>query len=523
MGDNAAWGKVVTKAREGAPDALDAVGHHGEPTTHPVCKEVLSAISPGGTKGAELQKRFAAPPFGWPKDAVSGAIFTLLAAGNIRAAQDGKDLAGPKELLPTQIGKVTLYKEDDPPSVGQRLAVKGLLATAGIAYEAGQEGAALSALLQRLKDLASRAGGPPPLPESPDTDHVDALMALGGNQRFRAVADDHDRLSSDLESWRAADQQREKREREWHDLQRLLRHADGLPIAEKVAPASAAIRDGRQLLDDPDPLAPLLAELAAALRDEATRRAVELATAQHEAVAELEVWEDWHKLDTADRDAIVADAKLIAAEPPDVSSEAKLLEALDATPLTRVDRPPQPRGQPPGPSPPASRQATRTCERRRHRAIGHHQERRRSQRLRRGAARSRAAPPRCQEDRNHLRLDVRALPLHCASSSRRRCWLRGVPPRARLAPRSTGWACLSIDGLSTLTQTSPYCATAFARSGASSGGDRELLVAECAYEQWHRLLFARFLAENSLLLHPRVQGAGDARRLRGARRRARRA
>ncbi|MFX1818452.1 hypothetical protein PV768_01535 [Pseudarthrobacter sp. CC4] len=34
------------------------------------------------------------------------------------------------------------------------------------------------------------------------------------------------------------------------------------------------------------------------------------------------------------------------------------------------------------------------------------------------------------------------------------------------------------------------------------GSDAELLVAECAYEQWHRLLFARFLAENNLLLHP---------------------
>lgn len=34
------------------------------------------------------------------------------------------------------------------------------------------------------------------------------------------------------------------------------------------------------------------------------------------------------------------------------------------------------------------------------------------------------------------------------------------------------------------------------------GSGRELLVAECAYEQWHRLLFARFLAENNLLLHP---------------------
>jgi hypothetical protein len=38
-------------------------------------------------------------------------------------------------------------------------------------------------------------------------------------------------------------------------------------------------------------------------------------------------------------------------------------------------------------------------------------------------------------------------------------------------------------------------------------GDRELLIAECAYEQWHRLLFARFLAENDLLLHPEYRAA----------------
>ena len=35
----------------------------------------------------------------------------------------------------------------------------------------------------------------------------------------------------------------------------------------------------------------------------------------------------------------------------------------------------------------------------------------------------------------------------------------------------------------------------------------DVLVAECAYEQWHRMLFARFLAENDLLIHP-----GSARR-----------
>jgi len=35
-------------------------------------------------------------------------------------------------------------------------------------------------------------------------------------------------------------------------------------------------------------------------------------------------------------------------------------------------------------------------------------------------------------------------------------------------------------------------------------GEQEIehLVAECAYEHWHRMLFARFLAENRLLIHP---------------------
>lgn len=40
------------------------------------------------------------------------------------------------------------------------------------------------------------------------------------------------------------------------------------------------------------------------------------------------------------------------------------------------------------------------------------------------------------------------------------------------------------------------------RQLGDTGASLDLLVAECAYEQWHQLLFARFLAENNLLLHP---------------------
>ena len=37
-------------------------------------------------------------------------------------------------------------------------------------------------------------------------------------------------------------------------------------------------------------------------------------------------------------------------------------------------------------------------------------------------------------------------------------------------------------------------------------GGLDALVAECAYEQWHRMLFARFLAENDLLIHSETGG-----------------
>src|SRR5207253_2377588 len=40
------------------------------------------------------------------------------------------------------------------------------------------------------------------------------------------------------------------------------------------------------------------------------------------------------------------------------------------------------------------------------------------------------------------------------------------------------------------------------RAEARQLGGFDRLVEECAYEQWHRMLFARFLADNDLLIHP---------------------
>jgi hypothetical protein len=102
--------------------------------------------------------------------------------------------------------------------------------------------------------------------------------------------------------------------------------------------------------------------------------------------------------------------------------------------------------------------------------------------------------------------------------------MRALPPPLRkqletavLAARraAEGAARAAIDGLGVFADRRPEHLNvdqAALRNGLREkwrqlGGDRELLVAECAYEQWHRLLFARFLAENDLLLHPQYKAA----------------
>ncbi len=151
---------------------------------------------------------------------------------------------------------------------------------------------------------------------------------------MRAVAEAATPLRENLERWQAAAAQRGKREERWRDLQRLLGHATGLDVAVRLAPDVNAVRDGRQLLDDPDPVPPLVDELTSALRGEVRERAERHAAAQQAAAAELEGTAEWSKLELADQQTIIADAQLVAGAPPDVSTDATLLAALDDTSLS---------------------------------------------------------------------------------------------------------------------------------------------------------------------------------------------
>jgi hypothetical protein len=332
-GDNPNWGKVIAKARDGAPDALAAVGWSGEVPANPVCKEVLARVSGAGTKGSDLQRQLGDPPYGWPKDAIDGALLVLLASGNVRAEREGQKVGGPKELPATQIGKATFYKEDEPPTLSERMAVRGLLTEAKVSFVSGEEGAAISGLLQHLADLAARSGGPAPLPEPPDTSHLDGLKGLAGNQQFRAVAEQAEQLRQDISTWSVESEQRGQREAAWSKLDRLLDHTAGLDATSDVREQVDAIRANRLLLSDPDPINPLIDQLSAAIRDAVTSGIDALAAASAKERAGLEQSDGWAELTLEQQSDVLAVAGLAVPKPPDVSSLDKLLAALDAQPL----------------------------------------------------------------------------------------------------------------------------------------------------------------------------------------------
>src|SRR5262249_13574888 len=95
--DSPDWHKVIERAKKG--DALEAVGHMGNPETHPVCTAIFSFVG-GGKKGLDVQKQFSAPPFGWSKEALLGALSVLTSSGAVQARAGGETIA--KEKLNLQ-------------------------------------------------------------------------------------------------------------------------------------------------------------------------------------------------------------------------------------------------------------------------------------------------------------------------------------------------------------------------------------------------------------------------------------
>lgn len=332
IADAANWSAVLKRASEGAADALGAVGYNGDVDKHPACSEIRAFIGPTGKKGSEIRKQFEGAGFGWPRDAVDSCVVTLVAGGFVRAVKNGQPLAL-KNLTQTQIGVTDFFSEGTTVTAAQRLGVRKLLADLNEPVQPGQEAERLPAALQKLLDLAETVGGEPPLPAKPSTAFLTRLLAMGGNEQMLAAFEQRDLLTSSYIAWKRSKELATQRMPRWEMLLRLLEYARDLPIAGEIEPHANAIRTQRTLLDEPDPLTPLMDQVTAALRRAVNDARQQLTAAYAEQRAALDASAEWQKLAPAQRQTLLEQNLLAAAPTFDVSTDDTLLNTLRRMPL----------------------------------------------------------------------------------------------------------------------------------------------------------------------------------------------
>jgi hypothetical protein len=322
--DHAGWGKAFAQAQKKHPDAIKAVDHQGAPETHPVCRAILGHLG-AGKKGSEVRNHFGAAPYGWPQDAIDGALLILANAGQLRVTgEDGKPVTL-AELPRQKIGLCGFRPETTIINVGDKLAVRGLLGAAGVAFEKEQEQFALSALLERLQIAAKEAGGEAPAPPSPTLPDAAALHQLNGNDLLKALADRATELKAKLGEWQKAKALIAQRLPHWRLAERLV--ALG---ATGQASAVEAVRSGRALLAEPDQVPPIVQAAADDLRGRLKAAWDDWQAAWAKAEARLAADADWAKITPEQKRDIRQRNGLLPAVEPKVATPQDIVAALEA-------------------------------------------------------------------------------------------------------------------------------------------------------------------------------------------------
>ncbi|MGW8158714.1 MAG: BREX system P-loop protein BrxC [Desulfoprunum sp.] len=328
--DHIGWSKVYEKAQKGAPDALKAVGDEGEPAKNPVCKAILGFIA-GGKKGADIRTQFESSPYGWSRDAVDGGLQVLLVAGLIRAQDDRGQPLDPKELERKTIGKVMFKVESATVTTAQRIQIRKLLQKVGLSAKQGEELAYIPQFLQKMVEIADQAGGEAPKPARPDTTSLDEIRLTAGNEQLLALYNRRDELGSSIDSWTDLAERIAKRWPNWSVLKRLMAHASGLQDAEVILAQVKTIEQQRQLLEEPDLVGPLIANLTQLLRDELNKLDGEYTSRHAEGLKRLADDSNWQQLEPEQRYQLMSAQFLHESARPNVKvqSTSDVLATLD--------------------------------------------------------------------------------------------------------------------------------------------------------------------------------------------------
>lgn len=326
--DHDLWSKVLDEARKGNLEALKAVGHTQEADKHPVCQKLLAYIGPG-KKGAEIRDNFEAPPFGWPRDAIDGALYALLAAGHIKATDVASKAVDAKSLDRAKLTQTSFQRESVNITPPQFIKIRGLFSTVGVPCQPKDELAKVPALLAKLREQASKAGGTSPAPELPKLAVIEAIEAQTGNAQLLELFTRNDEIAGLSKSWSKTANDIAKRLPTWHQLKELLRHARTLGPYSALKAEVDAIEAQRSLLADPDPVRPLLDKTVELLRQALKAKLDGFQQAYEQQRDQLQADSEWKKLSDEQRADLSNKHHLTALTPPQLGTAEQLQDALD--------------------------------------------------------------------------------------------------------------------------------------------------------------------------------------------------
>ncbi|MBW6491485.1 MAG: BREX system P-loop protein BrxC [Lentimicrobium sp.] len=245
------WGAALNKAVAGNPDALSAIGYSGDVDKHQVAAEILRFLGNSSKSGRDIRNHFMKSPYGWPQDAIDTMLFMLKNMQHISTTET--------DLKVGKINQANFKKEIHILSAKDKIAIRKLFQEAGIHCPPNHEIFPYSNdYLNKLKTLADIVSGAAPKPEPINIGFIREIENKEGNERLLDILLQKDNLQKKYNDWTDAAKVISTREPLWNLLADLANHAPDEPEMEQILAEVDAIRDNRLLLQEPDPVRPLL-------------------------------------------------------------------------------------------------------------------------------------------------------------------------------------------------------------------------------------------------------------------------
>jgi hypothetical protein len=326
--DHDQWSKVLDEARKGNLEAMKSVGHNQEADKHPVCQKLLAFIGLN-KKGSDIREQFESPPYGWPRDAIDGALYALLAAGHIKATDATSKAVDVKSLDRARLTQASFQRESITITPPQLIKIRQLFNQVGVPCQPKEEQVKVPALLAKLRDQANKAVGLAPAPESPKLTVVEAIEAQSGNAQLLELFNRYDELQTLSKEWGQTAEAIAKRLPVWSQLKELLRHAQTLGPYANLKAELDAIELQRSLLADPDAVRPLLNKTVDLLRQALNAKLDAFDQAYAQQQTQLFADADWNKLTDIQREDLSNKHHLTAPAAVQLSTPEELQDALD--------------------------------------------------------------------------------------------------------------------------------------------------------------------------------------------------